>query len=114
MFPGREDLKAEDAASVADVADFIDRSNRQVVLADGQRRRDVQRVVSVFPHDGRANDVSSLDVHHLDGRAVLVSAGIRGSIKGRDRDTRVDLVASAFGDRGCSGAGICWPITKPS
>ena len=41
MLSGRDDLEAEDAAGMADVADFIDGSDRQVVLADGQRSRDV-------------------------------------------------------------------------
>ena len=48
MFPGRDDLEAEDSAGVADMADFIDGPDRQVVLADGQRRRDVQRVLAVL------------------------------------------------------------------
>ena len=40
---GWDDLEAEDAAGVADMADFINGSDRQVILADGQRGRDVQR-----------------------------------------------------------------------
>ncbi len=35
MCPGRDDLEAEDSAGVADMADFIDGPDRQVVFADG-------------------------------------------------------------------------------